>query len=532
MPDNNPIKRAVSNWLEWLVPRQSTKGWYNYRASEPTFIANLLDVDRLRQVISSAETGNVRDLFGLYRDVIMSDPHVQAEFGKRKLAVLGDTLSIQPPNKKDPNDVKACDFIKDTISEFSGVTLSCGHLLDGHLYPLALLEKVFKPSSRPGIRYDLMALNPVQANDLDYTTGWLKLRKLDQHGGYLLGDLEEPDPNRYIIHVGHLLSAAPFWGGPMRSILFWWLLRSMDRDWWSRFLERYGSPFIVGKYDQSDDASRMILTQAFNAATKIFGLVISSETEVELIQAAAGQTGEAFEKFHDRCNDEISKLIVGQTASSNMKSTGMGSGVSKQHEGVRQDIRQFDSKVLGETLRDQLFKPLLWMNGFTGKAPHAFWGGMSPEDQTALGTLLGNLGQAGIEPTDDGLETLGEQLGFPLQRKAVPTPPMPPGGGPPSGFTSPELQPLAAREPQLADQTHAAVDRVAQAGAADLSRAFRGSLAPVRQIILESSSAADCEERLRNFYADWSPSKVSSLVSDALTAFAANGCSVNVAATD
>jgi phage gp29-like protein len=526
MPDpNNPVQRAIANWFEWLVPRRSTKGWYNYRASEPTFIANLLDVDRLRQVIASAETGNVRDLFGLYRDVIMSDSHVQAEVNKRKLAVLGDTLSIQPPDKKDPNDVKAADFIKEQIADFSGFTFTCGHLLDGNFFPMAILEKVFKPSTRPGIRFDLRCLNIVQANDIDFTTGWLKLRKLDQHGGYLLGDLEEADPNRFIIHRGHLLSTADFWGGPMRSILFWWLLRSMSRDWWARFLERYGSPFIVGKYDQSDDASRMILTQAFNAATKIFGLVVSNETEVELIQAAAGQTGEAFERFHDRCNDEISKLIVGQTASSNMKSTGLGSGVSNQHEAVRQDLRQFDGKMLGETLRDQLFRPLLLINGFTGKPPRAVWGGMSSDDQTALGGLLSDLSQAGIEPTDDSLETLGEQLGFPLQRKAAPAPGIP-GGGPPSGFISPGLHPLAARDPELAEQTHAAVDRVAAAGAPDLSRAFRGSLAPVRRIILESNSAADCEERLRLFYADWSPGKVAGLVEDALTAFAANGCVV------
>jgi hypothetical protein len=385
-----------------------------------------------------------------------------------------------------------------------------------------MLEKVFKPSNRPGVRYDLAALNIVQANDIDYTTGFIKLRKLDQHGGYLMADLEDVDPNRFITHRGHLLSAADFWGGPMRSILFWWLLRSMSRDWWARFLERFGAPFLVGKYDQSDDASRMILTQAFNAATRIFGLVVSNETEIELIQAAAGQTGEAYEKFHDRCNDEISKLIVGQTGSSNMKSTGLGSGVSKQHEGVRQDIRQFDSKILGETLRDQLFKPLLWINGFTGKAPHAFWGGMSPEDQAALGTLLSNLATAQIEPTDDGLDTLGEQLGFPLQRMATPAPMHGLPGGPPTGFTSPGLLPLAARDPEVAKRM-AAVDRVAESGAAGLSQAFRGSLAPVRQIILQSSSAAECEHHLRTFYADWSPDKVSGLVEDALTAMAANG---------
>ena len=302
----NTLSIAVPKWLEWLIPRRAQKAFYDYRSSEPQFVANMLNVDRLRQIIASAETGNVRDLFGLYRDVLLVDPHVQTEFNKRKIAVLGDTLSIQPWDKTNQDDVAAADFIKEQLSDFSGFTLACGHALDGTLYPLALLEKVFKPSTTPGIRYDLGQLNIVPANDIDFTTGFLQLRGLDPKTGAMTGDLEDADANRYIIHRGHLLSTADYWGGPMRSILFWWLLRSMSRDWWARFLERFGAPFLLGKYDSADDQSRLIMSQAFNAATKIFGLVVTKDTEVELMQAAASQTGEAFEKFQEKCNDEIS----------------------------------------------------------------------------------------------------------------------------------------------------------------------------------------------------------------------------------
>jgi phage gp29-like protein len=528
MPDNNFIGKAVADWLEWLVPRRATKARYDYRGSEPSFIANLLDVDRLRQIIASAETGNVRDLFGLYRDVIMSDSHVQSEIQKRKFAILGDTLNLQPVDKKNADDVAARDFIKDQLDDCPGFLFATGHLLDGHLFPLAILEKVYAQSVKPGVRFDLASLNIVPANDIDYTTGWLKLRKLDPAGGYLTGVLEDLDANRYVVHRGHFISEADFWGGPMRSILFWWLLRSMSRDWWARFLERYGAPFIVGKYDQSDDASRMILTQAFNAATKIFGLVVSRDTEVELIEAATNSTGEAFERFTDRCNDEISKLIVGQTASSNMKATGMGSGVSQQHENVRQDLRQMDGRFLGDTLRDQLFRPLLLINGLTGRPPRAIWGGLSPDEQESLGTMVANLSTAGLEPTDEGIETIGEQVGFPLQRKAPPAPlddpdnPDPNGG--PKGFTAPGLLPLAAPG-DPADPGQESVNRVAAEGAPSLSQAFRGSLAPIRRIVLESTSAEECVTRIQEFYADWDPKKIAGLCEEALVAFAANGVS-------
>lgn len=66
-------------------------------------------------------------------------------------------------------------------------------------------------------------------------------------------------------------------------------------------------------------------------------------------------------------------------------------------------------------------------------------------------------------------------------------------------------------------------DPVAREAAADLAQAFRGSLAPVRRIILESRSSKECEQRLRLFYADWKPDRIAPLVEQALSAYATNG---------
>ena len=67
------------------------------------------------------------------------------------------------------------------------------------------------------------------------------------------------------------------------------------------------------------------------------------------------------------------------------------------------------------------------------------------------------------------------------------------------------------------------MDQIAANGSTELAQAFRGSLAPVRRIILESRSANECEARLREFYADWRPDKLAGLIEEALVAYAANG---------
>lgn len=507
------IRDLLQSWLEAWVPRKPQKKVYNFRG-EPQFAANLMTVDRMREVLAAAEVGDTRDLFALYRDVMISDSHLQTEFGKRKLAVLGDPISIQPVDKTKPDDVAAAKAAEAMINtDRENFIHACNHLLDGHLWPVALIEKNFKASTKPGLRFELKELIIVPHLDLDYTSGFLQLWGLDENTGYINGQRQPPDPNRYIVHRGHLLQMADFWGGPFRSVLGWWLLGAMDRDWWARFLERYGSPFLVGKYDQSDDAARSILTRAFQSATKIFGLVVSKETEVELMQAAAEQTGEAYEKFLSICNDEKSKLVLGQTSSVKQATGGLNNSGNKQHESVRQDIRQYDQMILALTIEKQLIRPYLDINGFYGATPRMTWGGVSVEEQQALGDLLQSLAQAGMEPTDEGLQTLSERIAIPLQRRAIPAPA-------PGGFSAPLA--LTAGD-RLVLASHGAIDRIAAGGAADLSQAFRGSLAPVRRIILESRSAAECEQRIREFYADWRPDKLAGLIEESLVAFAANG---------
>lgn len=465
-----------------------------------------IDIDQLWNAIKNAERGQVDDLFAIYRDVIANDSQIQAEFGKRKIAVLGDPLNIKEAIEDNEIDRAAADQVEAMINGVKGFERSLAHLMDSVLWPVSLLEKVYRKSSTPGLNYELAELVPVDHDLLDFTNGRLMVRDSDRNTGRRLQTMHEPDPSRYIIHRGHILSLPDEWGGPMRSILFWCLLSNMDRTWWSNFLDKYGSPFLVGRYDMNDDSSRSILFSAFDAAKKIGGLVISKQTEVELKEAARSDAGDAFEKFHSICQREKSKLILGQTLSSDAQSTGLGSGVAKGQSEVREDIRKFDSTLLGATLKDGLFRQFIEINNIAGGVPSITWGSDSVEELKAVGELLQNLKNSGLTISDDGLLTLNKRLGFTVEK----TPSAPPPSNP-LEFKS--FRALTSDPDQL----------IVESSSADLTQAFRSDLAPVRQLIRTSTSPQDLEEKLRALYADWKPGKVETLLSDALTAFAANG---------
>ena len=513
MPDTS-LKTRLRALIRTWIPTTETAD-LSARA-QPVSDIGRLDPDRLHALITAAQGGDTRELFALYRDVIVADNHLQMDLGIRKLALLGDPFSVQPADKKNPADVTAAAAVKAELDDLPGFIGACSHLLDSVLFPVAVVQKVYRPA---GARYELAALLPVDAQLLDFSTGVLRIRDTDNRG-YPLGTTQLPDPRRYIIHRGHLLSAPDAWGGPMRSILFWWLLGSMDRGWWASFLDRYGSPFIVGKYPTGDRTSRSVLERAFSLSQRIGGLVVSSDTEVEIKSAAVSDSGEAYEKFLDLCQREKSKLVLGRTLGVGGKKGGFGDGGQATNEReVRQDIRQFDARALAATLGEQFATEFQFINGIPGRCRLA-WGAESNEEAGTTATMLKDLSQAGLEPDDSALPLLSDRLGFTIRRAAVrPALTMPPGVAGGSGVTALSLTDLASH----AHAAESATDSIAREASAPLARAFRGNLAGLQRIILESRSADECQERALAFLRTYRPGAAAELLALAIEANTANG---------
>jgi len=499
------IKTSITEFFRNLIPtKQVTR--FDRRTMLPA-LAHTVTVDSVHEMFRAAEGGFPERLFALYRDIVLSHSHLQGQFATRKRAVLGDTLNIQPFDKKNPDDIAAKNALWPITNhpDFFGLL---NHLLDGHLWPVSVAEKIYVPSTRPGLRYEIGRLVPVPHDLLDFHTGELRIKDVDDQGR-TQSTTHEADPRRYIIHRGHLLSSPDQWGGPMRSLVIWWLLGTQGREWWARFLERYGAPFTVAKYQSGDDDSRIILTAALQAATRLHGLVITDGTEVEIKQAMASDSGDAFAAFHDVANREISKLIVGQTLSADAAPTGLGSGVANAQSQVRDDIRQLDAKVLGATLSTQLAKQFLQINGLRGQPPIFTWGSVSSAEIQSLAQFLTSLSGAGMRVADEGIETVSERAGLPLERVQATAP------------TNPFLP--------FSVQSHAAIvpleveDAIARVAAATLPRSLGRHLAPMRQIILDSKSPTDALAKVEAYAAKFEPGEAARLIEEALIAFAANG---------
>jgi phage gp29-like protein len=406
------------------------------------------------------------------------------------------------------------------------------------------------PSARLGAANDPSAWYSIDLNDWE---PFLRLWPIDDAGRiiYDASRASKLDPARHIVHRGHLLTEhRDNWGGPMRAILFWWLLRGLGRDWFARFMERYGSPFPVAKTNVQDKEAVALLETAFSLSTKIGGLVIGQEDQVEL-QAAAVQGGAEGHAIWNRvCNDAIARHITGYSSSD--KPAGLNAGESNAQETVRSDIRIFDGKLLCETLQKQVFANFLRFNGLTGQI-RVMLGGLSTADASTFATLLKTTSEAGFEPTDAAMSGIEAKLGFAVQRKAAPEalgPQFGPGTkdqGPGTEETEEEaddgeIETLSVRgadgrlrffsaggTPRRKPPQENPTAAITAQRAAALAAAYKGVMAPFREIILSSHSQEEALTRLSAAYRDWKPERLAAELETALQLCAAQGAAAAAA---
>lgn len=495
---------------------------------DPPSLAATLDVDTLHGILEEAWGGSTQRLFAVYRDLVLGHSHGQSEFNTRKLAVVGEHPVFASDDKKDPQAVAAAGLIESIWYDYQGGRAAVTHLLDASLWPVSLIEKTFRKSNKPDRRFEIADLKPVPYHLLDYQLGHLRIQNVSPEG-VPLGTYHAPDPRRYIVHRGHLMTSIPDnFGGPMRAALFWWLFSTMDRDWWIRFLERFGAPFIVGKYDPADDGARALLRNAFSAATRLFGLTVSRDTQVEVHSVNGAMHGDAFEQFHDTAKKELSKLILGQTMTSEAQAGGLGGTQANVHDGVRGDIRKFDALCLADTLRHQLFRQLLDINGLAGVvAPSVSWGS-DPADAKTLAETIKSLFDSGLRPTADALTEISLDLGFPVERFSAsgdPASSLPPGlalPGRPAPVALPAAEDSSVAEESLnGAQIKSLLDIIAGVQAGPLPK---GTAAQVIEAAFPFNPAR-IESILAETSAGQTPAAVVSAFAAALARQPANGSS-------
>lgn len=228
--------------------------------------------------------------------------------------------------------------------------------------------------------------------------------------------------NHIIYHKMRFHGKDPARGGLIRPLA--WIhcfMNSTDKNLLS-FVERYGMPFLVVKADeQTYQKERRNIKELIRSFGSSGGGLFSKNTEAELLQAAS-VNGDIYFRLRDALRGSITRLILGQTASS-----GDGGGLSDDgaQDKVRRDLLKSDCRKLQRTINAQLCVPWARFNyGASVAAPRFEIDCGEPEDMLALAQMLQALKGAGL---DADPEEMSERFGIQLV-KSAPVQPAPAAG--------------------------------------------------------------------------------------------------------
>ncbi|MBA3899523.1 MAG: DUF935 family protein, partial [Bacteroidetes bacterium] len=131
---------------------------------------------------------------------------------------------------------------------------------------------------------------------------------------------------------------------------------------WAQFSEVFGMPLIDAVWDGYNEDQRVMLLEALEAMGSGGQLVRPAGTTVEFKQGAANNpNGDLYKNFIETCNAEISKLILGQTETTE-SSESSGYAQASIHAGTENDINRNDRNFIRRNLNRRVCK-ILEVNG-------------------------------------------------------------------------------------------------------------------------------------------------------------------------
>ena len=270
-------------------------------------------------------------LYDLYDDILM-DTHLSCVIEKRKNAVLCSNIEFRVdgiPDKSINEQIQSPWFSK-----------LVGDILDAKFWGFSLCQ-FYK--QQEWVDYDLVPrkhVDPVRKLILRHQTD-INGHSWDEYTDLLF--VGSPSD------LGLLGKAAP-----------WVIYKRNTTGDWAQFSEVFGMPIQEYIYDSDDEESRQRAMEDAANAGSMAQFFHTKDTELKLTEAG-NKTGSAdvYERLCERCNNEISKLILGNTLTTESSEKGtqaLGTVHKKVEDKVLQADRKYILNVLNYDMTDILLR--------------------------------------------------------------------------------------------------------------------------------------------------------------------------------
>jgi len=281
MPEQSDVRRFISK------PQQQV-----YRIRQ--------DIQKWRNAVTVAESlinPNRYQLYQLYKDIVL-DAHLSAAIQQRKNLTLSKTFCVVDKAGNEVEEKSKLiqtkwfrEFLEHSLdSEYYGYSLvQFDSLVDDNFNDVDLVPRIYvKPE------FNLVVPTWAAIEGINYTESPYK--------EWCIGVGKKHN-------LGLLMKAAP---------LVLWKKNAIGA--WSVYQDAYGVPLAIGKTNSRDEVTRANLENTLKTISTGLSAVMDIDDTIEFLESKKPDAHMVFDAMINRCNSEISKLILGQTATMDEKS--------------------------------------------------------------------------------------------------------------------------------------------------------------------------------------------------------------------
>lgn len=292
----------------------------------------VLDVGDWRKALKSAEFGRPKQLFDLFDDVLL-DGVLGDAVQKRIDAVTNSDLTFQGANGE------AVEEMTDLVDSLAFEEL-LAEIVKAKMWGRSAVEFEFG---------DAFRVHPIPAKHISLHTRSILINDTDERGiSY------EGDPFVLVLgkerDFGLILKAAPLA-----------IYKRGGFGDWSQWVELFGMPRRIGKYNVYDPESRKLMEEALARSGSAPYLITPIGTEIQTEQTNPG-TGSSYDEFRKACNEEILVTILGQTMTTMQGDKGARS-LGEVHKEVEEGKNRSDLRFVQRVLNEHVI-PILEARGF------------------------------------------------------------------------------------------------------------------------------------------------------------------------
>jgi phage gp29-like protein len=375
----------------------------------------------------------------LIYEQVLSDPEVKATFSQRQLAVTKCEWQVDAGGTK-RIDRQAADSLREQLNAV-GWDNATTKMLYGVFYGYAPAELIYRPDND---RICIDAIKVRNRRRFRYTPKG-ELRLLTPSS--MTEGVPAPAPYFWSFQTGADNDDEPY-GLGLAHWLYWPVLFKRNNiRFWLMFLEKFGQPTAVGKYDtDASDPERAKLLAATRAIQTDSGIIMPKGMELQLLEAARSGTAD-YKALHDTMDAIIQKVVLGQTASTQGTPGKLGNDTLQSE--VRADIIKADADLVCESFN---IGPARWLTewNFPGAAiPRVYRVTEASADLDKLAERDERLSRVGYKPT---LARVLQVFGEGYEPVSAATPPA--EALPPAAFAAgqPDATPIDTQTDALAAQ--------------------------------------------------------------------------------